>query len=180
MFLSLTGVGVDDMDSISEQMSNVYSKVAVSMTVTTITNVLAFYTGIMTSFGSVQYFCIYIGTTLLFCYFHNFACLGAFMAMDDKREVVCPHWLKKQETPDQKCSSFKKSFCLPGNFPQDKHKADIHPMNLFFFQLIFYWRVIALQNFVVFCQTSTWISHRYTYIPSLLNLPPISLPIPPL
>ena len=36
------------------------------------------------------------------------------------------------------------------------------------------WRIIALQNFVVFCQTSTWISHRYTYIPSLLNLPPIS------
>ena len=37
----------------------------------------------------------------------------------------------------------------------------------------------ALQNFV-FSQTSTWISHRYTYIPSLLNLPPISHPIPPL
>ena len=33
---------------------------------------------------------------------------------------------------------------------------------------------------VVFCQTSTWISHRYTYIPSLLNLPPIFHPIPPL
>jgi len=27
----------------------------------------------------------------------------------------------------------------------------------------FNWRIIALQNFVVFCQTSTWISHRYTY-----------------
>ena len=31
--------------------------------------------------------------------------------------------------------------------------------------LFFYWRIIALQNFVVFCQTSTWISHRYTYTP---------------
>ncbi|XP_070328293.1 patched domain-containing protein 3-like isoform X2 [Odocoileus virginianus] len=40
----ILGVGVDDMESISEQMSNVYSKVAVSMTITTITNVLAFYT----------------------------------------------------------------------------------------------------------------------------------------
>ena len=40
--------------------------------------------------------------------------------------------------------------------------------------LFFYWRIIALQNFVVFCQTSTWISHKYTYTPSLLNLPPIS------
>ena len=53
----------------------------------------------------------------------------------------------------------------------------------FFFLLInlfFNLRIIALQNFVVFCQTSAWISHRYTYIPSLLNLSPISLPIPPL
>ena len=28
---------------------------------------------------------------------------------------------------------------------------------LFFF--FFYWRIIALQNFVVFCQTLTWVSH---------------------
>ena len=27
------------------------------------------------------------------------------------------------------------------------------------------WRIIGFWNFVVFCQTSTWISHRYTYIP---------------
>ncbi|XP_070328294.1 patched domain-containing protein 3-like [Odocoileus virginianus] len=37
-------------DSISERMSDVYSKVAVSITITTVTDVLAFYTGIMTSF----------------------------------------------------------------------------------------------------------------------------------
>ena len=41
----------------------------------------------------------------------------------------------------------------------------------FFFNLFFYWRIIALRNFVVFCQTSTWINHRYAYIPSLLNIP---------
>ena len=32
--------------------------------------------------------------------------------------------------------------------------------------------MIALPSFVVFCQTSTRISHRYTHVPSLLNLPP--------
>ena len=47
-----------------------------------------------------------------------------------------------------------------------------------FLNLFFYWRIIALENFFVFCQTSTWISHRYTYIPSLFKLPPISLPTP--
>ena len=30
-----------------------------------------------------------------------------------------------------------------------------------FFNLFFYWRIIALQN-LVFCQTSTWISHKET------------------
>ena len=49
-----------------------------------------------------------------------------------------------------------------------------------FFNLFFNWRIIALQNVVAFCQTSTWISYRYTYSPSLLNLPPIFHPIPPL
>ena len=45
-----------------------------------------------------------------------------------------------------------------------------------FFQIIYDWFfLITLQNFAVFCQTSTWISH----ILSLLNLPHISLPIQP-
>ena len=145
LFLSLTGVGVDDMfimisalqktsltGSISKRMSDVYSKVAVSITVTTVTNVLAFYTGIMTSFRSVQYFCIYTGTALLFCYFYSITCFGACMALDGKREGVCLRWLKKLETPNQECSSLKESCCLPGSSLQDECEADIHPMNLFF------------------------------------------------
>ena len=51
-----------------------------------------------------------------------------------------------------------------------------------FFNLFLNWRIIALQNLVVFCHTSTWISHGCTYVPSLLNalFPPISHTIPPL
>ena len=47
------------------------------------------------------------------------------------------------------------------------------------FLFMFLLRIIAWQNFVVFCQTSTRISHRYTCIPSLLNLPLISFPTRP-
>ena len=39
---------------------------------------------------------------------------------------------------------------------------------MFFF---FNWRLISLQYCVGFCHISTWISHRYMYVPSLLNLP---------
>ena len=34
----------------------------------------------------------------------------------------------------------------------------------------------TLQYYNGFCHTSTWIGHRYTYVPSLLNSPPTSLP----
>ena len=33
-------------------------------------------------------------------------------------------------------------------------------------------RIIALNHYVGFCRTSTWFSHRYMYVPSLLGLPP--------
>ena len=42
---------------------------------------------------------------------------------------------------------------------------------------IFIWRIIAL-HYVGFCHISTQISHRYTYVPSLLNLSPTSHPLP--
>ncbi|XP_012510304.1 PREDICTED: patched domain-containing protein 3 [Propithecus coquereli] len=138
------GIGVDDMfimisawqktslmEGIRERMSHVYSKVAVSITITTVTNILAFYTGVMSSFRSVRYFCIYTGTTLFFCYIYNITCFGAFMALDGKREVVCLRWLKKPETPDQKCPSLKK-FCFPFGSVVDEQGTDVHPMNVFF------------------------------------------------
>ncbi|XP_008141904.2 patched domain-containing protein 3 [Eptesicus fuscus] len=139
------GVGVDDMfvmisgwqktklmNSIKHRMSRTYSKVAVSITITTVTNILAFYTGIMTSFRSIQYFCIYTGTTLFFCYLYNITCFGAVMALDGKREVACLRWLKKPDAANEKCSSLKRCCCLPFDSLPDEQEADIHPMNLFF------------------------------------------------
>nr|XP_002723263.3 patched domain-containing protein 3 [Oryctolagus cuniculus] len=138
----ILGVGVDDMflmvsawqktrlrDSVRERMALVYSKVAVSITITTLTNILAFYTGVMSSFRSVQYFCIYTGTSLLFCYLYNVTCFGAVMALDGKREGLCLNWLKK---PDPRYSSFRKSCCLPFGSTPDEEGMDVHPMNLFF------------------------------------------------
>ena len=47
-------------------------------------------------------------------------------------------------------------------------------------EFIFKWRIIALQCYIGFCHTSTQISHRYMYVPSLLNLPSTLHPIPSL
>ena len=72
--------------------------------------------------------------------------------------------------------SCPESWNLPG--------AGIEPMSpvlaggLFWYMFnlfIFNWRVSALHCCVGFCYTSTWISHRYTYVPSLLNFHPTLL-----
>ena len=44
----------------------------------------------------------------------------------------------------------------------------IHIYLFFFFNILL---IFALHYCVGFCHSSTWISHRYTYVPSLLNLP---------
>ena len=68
------------------------------------------------------------------------------------------------------------SFLLGQTAMQQGRLANMAGMSDFLkINLFSYWRIIALQNFVVFCQTSTWISHRYAYIP----LPFEPLPIPP-
>ena len=51
---------------------------------------------------------------------------------------------------------------------------------LIFLIFIFNWLMIALQYWFDFCHTLTWINHSYTYVPSLLNLPPTSRSFLPL
>ena len=54
-----------------------------------------------------------------------------------------------------------------------------HQRTWFFFYLfIFNWKIIALQYCVDFYQTLTWTSHRFTHVPSYLNIPHISHPTP--
>ena len=53
----------------------------------------------------------------------------------------------------------------------------VHALTFYFF---FNWRIIALQYYVGFCHLSTWIRHRWTYVPSVLNLCLTSHSTPPL
>ena len=48
----------------------------------------------------------------------------------------------------------------------------------FFKKITFNWRIIALQCYVGFCHTTTWISHKYTYNPlSWATFPPLTPPL---
>ena len=68
-------------------------------------------------------------------------------------------------------------------FPHSCSPPVTLPTMFYFHLLIFFffcWRIIALQCCISFLHTTTWISHKYTYAPSLFNFLPTSHPPLPL
>ncbi|KAM5158306.1 patched domain-containing protein 3-like [Mantella aurantiaca] len=144
----ILGVGVDDMfimvscwqqtkvtSRIEERMGETYKEAAVSITITTLTDILAFYIGILTSFGSVQSFCIYTGTAILFCFLYNITCFGAFLALNGRREESNRHWLvckKVSQQKDDHHSTCYNMCCVGGVFNETTGTEADHPMTNFF------------------------------------------------
>ena len=60
-----------------------------------------------------------------------------------------------------------------------KSRVWMYEQHLPFLIFIFNWLMIALLYWFDFYHTSAWINHRYTYVSSLLNLPPTSCPFLP-
>ncbi|XP_040210229.1 patched domain-containing protein 3-like [Rana temporaria] len=144
----ILGVGVDDMfimvsswqqtkvkSRVEERMGKTYEEAAVSITITTLTDVLAFYIGIMTSFGSVQSFCIYAGTAILFCFLYNITCFGAFLALNGRREESNRHWLVCKKVPEQEDDHRSHPYnlcCVGGKYSEITDKEYDHPITDFF------------------------------------------------
>ena len=61
----------------------------------------------------------------------------------------------------------------PYTLCKDFRQCLVHVVLYFFSFYYFYWSIIALQC-ANFCCSVKWISHIYTYLPSLLDLPPAS------
>uniref|UniRef100_A0A671NI64 Patched domain-containing protein 3-like n=1 Tax=Sinocyclocheilus anshuiensis TaxID=1608454 RepID=A0A671NI64_9TELE len=87
----ILGIGVDDMfiliscwqqtnvhDRVESRLSNTYKEAAISITITTFIDVLAFYIGLMTPFRSVRSFCLYTSTSILFCYIYSITFFGNY------------------------------------------------------------------------------------------------------
>uniref|UniRef100_A0A6J0U7X5 Patched domain-containing protein 3-like n=1 Tax=Pogona vitticeps TaxID=103695 RepID=A0A6J0U7X5_9SAUR len=144
----ILGVGVDDMfimvscwqqtkvkRSVKDRMADTYEEAAVSITITTLTDVLAFYIGMATSFRSVQSFCIYTGTAFIFCYLYNLTFFGAILALNGKREETNRHWLtfmKVKDEPQKSQGRLYNMCCVGGYFDTSTETETEHPINAFF------------------------------------------------
>ncbi|RXN10917.1 patched domain-containing 3-like protein [Labeo rohita] len=139
----ILGVGVDDMfimiscwqktevdKAIEVRLAETYKEAGVSITITTLTDVMAFYIGLLTPFRSVQSFCMYTSTALLFCYIFNITFFGACLALNGRREKDNRHWLTCMRVPE--VSGDNKGCCAGGAFDENTSKEFDMPMDSFF------------------------------------------------
>ncbi|XP_048049010.1 patched domain-containing protein 3-like [Megalobrama amblycephala] len=139
----ILGIGVDDMfimiscwqktevnKAVEIRLAETYKEAGVSITITTLTDVLAFYIGLMTPFRSVQSFCVYTSTALLFCYIFNITFFGACLALNGRREKGNRHWLTCMKVPE--ATGDDGGCCVGGAYNKNTLKEYEMPVNSFF------------------------------------------------
>ncbi|KAI4884097.1 hypothetical protein NFI96_020421, partial [Prochilodus magdalenae] len=143
----ILGIGIDDMfimiscwqqtrgtESSSRGVSPAFTE-AYIITITTLTDVVAFYLSYSSPFRSVQSFCLYAGTAVLFCYLFNITFFGACLALNGKREQGNRHWLTCMKVPEDSPPEASKVYiacCLGGAYNRDTGTEEEHPMHEFF------------------------------------------------
>nr|XP_026650973.1 patched domain-containing protein 3 [Zonotrichia albicollis] len=148
----ILGVGVDDMfimiasweqslrkkekSNVKSLLAETYSEAALSVTITTLTDVLAFFIGTWTAFLSVRSFCLYTGTAFIFCYVYTLTFFGAVLVLNHKREQGNRHWLTCMSVDvgkDQaENSRLYNACCIGSSSRQPSEPEGDHPMNVFF------------------------------------------------
>ncbi|XP_053121197.1 patched domain-containing protein 3-like [Hemicordylus capensis] len=144
----ILGVGIDDMfilvscwqrtkvkDTVENRMADTYAEAAVSVTITSLTDILAFYIGTSSAFPAITSFCVYTGTAFIFCYFYNLTFLGAVIALNGKREESNRHWLTFMKVEDEIPHShgYLYNRCCTGGYFDEATGAELeHPTDRFF------------------------------------------------
>ncbi|KAJ8375863.1 hypothetical protein SKAU_G00064430 [Synaphobranchus kaupii] len=144
----ILGIGVDDMfiliscwqqtnvhAKVEDRLADTYKEAAISITITTLTDVLAFYIGLITPFRSVQSFCLYTSSAILFCYIYSITFFGAVLVLNGRRENSNRHWLICRKVPEERPPGRSKGFslcCVGGAYDHHTGHEEIQPMNYFF------------------------------------------------
>ncbi|XP_067123914.1 patched domain-containing protein 3-like [Centruroides vittatus] len=76
----------DAKKTVEERMGKTYSEAAVSITITSVTNVLSFCIGMASSFPGVRIFCAYGASAMFFTYVYQITFFGGCMALSGYRE----------------------------------------------------------------------------------------------
>lgn len=147
-----TGVGVDNMFimisawrhlslflTVEERMGRTFSEAAVSITITNLTDVLAFVIGSTIKLPGIRVFCAYAGVAMIFVYIYQITFFAACMAFMGDREAnnlhcyTCKKVLPREEAPNK----FYEIFCAGGMSKNTPKAIPLEHQLTKFFRLIY-------------------------------------------
>uniref|UniRef100_A0A3Q2Q744 Patched domain containing 3/pseudo n=1 Tax=Fundulus heteroclitus TaxID=8078 RepID=A0A3Q2Q744_FUNHE len=122
-------------DPVPKRMAHTYKEAVMSITITALTDVLKFFIGVMSDFPSVQSFCLYTATSIIFCYVYTITFFGAFMALNGRREASNRHWLTCMKIPSEKSINQTEMYnicCVGGYYDELTGAEKKQPASNFF------------------------------------------------
>ncbi|XP_071481621.1 patched domain-containing protein 3-like [Diadema antillarum] len=132
----IVGIGIDDMfimlaawrktspcESVEERMGKAFSEAAVSITITSITDALAFGIGSINPLPAVRVFCLYTGVAVIFDYIFQITFFGACMALTGRREAANRHvWTLIKVIPREEAPSTAYKLCCAGGLSEEDRR----------------------------------------------------------
>ncbi|XP_053405532.1 patched domain-containing protein 3-like isoform X2 [Mercenaria mercenaria] len=135
----IIGIGVDDMfmlisglinsdfsSTIEKRIGNTMRTSGVSITITSLTDLLAFAAGTSSVFLSVRNFCIFSGVAVVFCYINQVTIFAACITINENRTEQNRHYMtcrvleKSSEDTNPDCYKF----CCTGRKPKSTREAE--------------------------------------------------------
>ncbi|XP_023235279.1 patched domain-containing protein 3-like [Centruroides sculpturatus] len=116
----------DSKNSVTDRMLYVYSESAISVTITSITNLIAFSSGLLAPYRIIRYFCTYASVTVIFCYVYQITFVGACMALFGYLEKQNRHSLLfvQLEKSNEGQTWFRKTFLTSQKWEYENSKLN--------------------------------------------------------
>ncbi|XP_062587890.1 patched domain-containing protein 3-like [Saccostrea cucullata] len=133
----VVGIGIDDMfilmsgiaeapslgaSSIEERMRYMLQKSGIAITITSITDLLAFGIGATSVFISIKNFCIFTGVAVFFCYLNQLFFLCPAICLNEKRTRQKRHFLScmKIKSSNEVSKASLHKYCCTGDIPENR------------------------------------------------------------
>ncbi|UYV62221.1 daf-6 [Cordylochernes scorpioides] len=126
-FMLITAwVQTDPRQDIETRLRSAYGHVGVSITITSLTNLLSFLMGAVTPFPAISIFCLYMSFSLVLCYFFQITLFGGFLVIFARFEERGRHSLFfwTDVVMEEQAKDKSKLFRLMMTASSDKERQD--------------------------------------------------------